>query len=85
MAHFARSVARSAAGRSPDSVRVRHMRLLDTFQGWPEVPEASTMHLLLLTVIGPLAISIVIAVLVMGPKYFRKHGVSTEVAKTGDR
>lgn len=61
------------------------MRLLETFQGWPEVPETSTIEFLMLTVFGPIAISLIIAVLVMGPSYFRKNGVSAEVVKTEDR
>lgn len=46
------------------------MILLETLPGWPTAPEQSALDMLLLTVIGPIAVAVIITAIVLGPKYF---------------
>ena len=59
------------------------MLLLETLPGWPAAEPMSTMHLLLLTVFGPLAVGGLFALLYFMRKLTGKEtdAPSTEVAK----
>lgn len=50
------------------------MILLETLPGWPTAPEQSALDMLLLTVIGPIAVAVIITAIVLGPKYFTGKG-----------
>lgn len=45
---------------------------LETLPGWPEAPEVSTSLLLWLTVLGPLAVGVIIALLTFTPTLARR-------------
>lgn len=45
---------------------------LETLPGWPEAPEVSTAHMMLLLIIGPLAVGLVISLLAFTPALGRR-------------
>ncbi len=50
-----------------------------TMPGWPEVYDPSLANILVLVLGFPLAISAVVALIVMGPEWFRRSKVGSEV------
>lgn len=49
------------------------MILLRVLPGWPEPQPVSDLHLLLLTVLGPLAFGLVVAAIVWGPRLMKRY------------
>jgi len=48
------------------------MLILETLPGWPEAPEFSSLFMWVLMVLGPAAVLLVIALLVMAPGWARR-------------
>lgn len=58
---------------------------LEVLPGWPEPEPASDLWLLMLTVIGPLAFTAIVALLCFAPKFRSKESSSsTELERQGD-
>lgn len=60
------------------------MTLLEAIAPWADAPEPSIIEFLFVTLIGPIFASVVISILVLGPRFFKKEIPSTEVVRTGD-
>lgn len=45
---------------------------LEVFPGWPEPPELSIVHLLMLTVVGPFAVALLITAICWAPNLMRR-------------
>lgn len=57
---------------------------LEVLPGWPEPEPASALSVLMVTVIGPLALSVVITLLAFAPKLARRQRERDVVASSGD-
>ncbi len=59
---------------------------LETLPGWPEAPEPSLLLMLMLTIIGPLAVGVVVTAIFFGPQLARqaRSSDSREVARSNE-
>ncbi|CAI9407780.1 MULTISPECIES: hypothetical protein [Aestuariimicrobium] len=60
------------------------MIFLRVLPGWPEPQPVSDLHLLLITVLGPLTFGLVIAAIAWAPRMMKRNRAEAEAVGLGD-